>query len=90
MPQLRTRPERGSWTRSAAAAAFQPRRYYFMPLTVNAMHTSVTAIPKLIDKRQARRAPNTQPDNRPLLLSAVVIVLMARQIVRATSGRRRH
>ncbi len=87
-PDNATRTERGSLTRSMAATAFQPRRYYLMPLKVNATHYTVTAIPKWMDKHQVQRRPDGPSGIRPTLLEVVVLLLVARGILRASSGRR--
>jgi|SwirhisoilCB2_FD_contig_71_4509839_length_698_multi_1_in_0_out_0_1 hypothetical protein len=92
MPQLpnpgkATKPELGSFTKSAVAAAFQPRRYYLMPVRIRATHYSVVAIPNWVDKRQTKREPDPQAGIGLTALSVIVLALVARGIVRAATGK---
>ena len=93
MPQPRAQAKsthRASLTGSMVAAAIQPKRYYLMPLRINAMHYTVTAIPKWMDKHQTSRTPNAEPIIRPVLLDVLVLAVVLRGILRANSGRRHH
>ena len=92
MPQLRnpgraTTPELGSFTKSAVAAAFEPRHYYLMPVRIRAAHYSVVAVPNWVDKRQTKRDPQAQTGVGLTAFNVVVLALVARGIVRAATGR---
>jgi len=92
MPPLRNsgpaaKSERGSFTKSAVAAAFQPRHYYLMPVRIRAAHYSVIAVPNWVDKRQTKRGPDQQANAGLTAVSVIVLALVAREIVRAASGK---
>jgi hypothetical protein len=77
--------------RSMASVAVMPRRYYVLPATINAMHFTVTAIPKWIDKRGQRSGAGSPP----MVVTVAVLAIAGRGLLRAAgvgsrAGQRSH
>ena len=68
--------------RSMASVAVLPRRYYLLPATINAMHFTVTAIPKWIDKREHRSGSGSPP----MVVTVAVLAIAGRGLLRAAGA----
>ncbi|MGS0687887.1 hypothetical protein ACVBEQ_22465 [Nakamurella sp. GG22] len=71
-----------TYGRSMASVAVLPRRYYLLPATINAMHFTVTAIPKWIDKREQRSGTNSPP----MVVTVAVLAIAGRGLLRAAGA----
>lgn len=76
--------------RSMVSVAVLPRRYYLVPMSIDALYFTVTAVPRLIDRHDHRTGASRQPGRRPLVVTAAVLALAGRGLLRATgAGSRR-
>jgi|GEM_PF-5704617 len=74
-----------SFGRSMVSVAVLPRRYYLVPATINAMHFTVTAIPRWIDRRDHRNGAGSPPPRRPMVVTIAVLALAGRGLLRAAA-----
>jgi hypothetical protein len=72
--------------RSMASVAVLPRRYYLLPATINAMHFTVTAIPRWIDKREHRGGIGSPAQRPPMVVTVAVLAIAGRGLLRAAGA----
>jgi hypothetical protein len=77
----RTEPRRGpvSYGKSMISVAVLPRRYYLVPLSVGAEYLTVTALPRLIERRDQRKGAA----RRPLVVTVAALAIAGRTVLRA-------
>lgn len=76
--------------KSMFSVAVLPRRYYLVPMSIDALYFTVTAIPRLIERHDHRTSASRQPGRRPLVVTVAVLAFAGRGLLRATgAGSRR-
>ncbi len=70
-----------SFGKSMISVAVRPRRYYLVPVVVGAKYFTVTAIPRLIDRRDLRKGPH-----RPMVVTVAALAIAGRVVLRATAN----
>lgn len=77
----RTEARRGpvSYGKSMISVAVLPRRYYLVPLSVGAEYLTVTALPRLIERRDHRKGAA----RRPLVVTVAALAIAGRTVLRA-------
>ncbi len=68
-----------SFGRSMISVAVLPRRYYLVPLSIGAEYFTVTALPRLIDRRDHRKGAA----RRPLVVTVAALAIAGRSVLRA-------
>ncbi len=70
-----------SFGKSMISVAVRPRRYYLVPVAVGAKYFTVTAIPRLIDRRDLRKGAH-----RPMVVTVAALAIAGRVVLRAASN----
>lgn len=77
-----------SYGRSVVSVAVLPRRYYLVPMSIDALYFTVTALPRLIERHDHRTGAGRQPGRRPMVVTVAVLAFAGRGLLRASRRQR--